>query len=390
MLKRKSLSRLLLFGGWAVLWATAPWPFFFVHWLALGVTFLGALSLWLNITISIHKNALLLLGIPLVLLAWMWLNNYIRCKEPFLLPGPYVFWLAIPLMVYSLQDTYGTKLLSLAWNVLTLATLTVGMYGVIAILLQGFRPGYLPEHSWTFRFREEFACHTGLHPPYFGMFAAAAIVHLSKGGRKDEALRRRFLIGWGLLVLAALVVLLETRIHVLMLALGFLYFKPLQQRYMIPLALVLLILLLFKGENRFQELFSVRENSATLRLESWRCGFRLFNEAPLIGHSACRLQARLNACYDAGNFHLQGMNTHNQFIHFAAAGGLPALILWILWWIILVRFLKGNHVSTAGFQVLLFLGFCLTENVLERQWGGLLAGLVLAAVLQSSSERSQI
>lgn len=386
MLEKMALPEMLLFGGWAVMWAAAPWPFFFIHWLGLGLALSGALSL--RPIIQLQKNFLYLLGGPLALWVGMWFNNYLQCKEPFSLPGPYVFWLATPLIVYGFQNSYGPILLSRAWKVLTLSTLALGVYGVVAIVIQGFLPVYLPEHSWTFRFREEFARHTGLHPPYFGMFAAAVIVYLSDRASEAETKKHRLSLLAGLLVLLGLLGLLETRIHLVMLFVAFMIFRPSLRRYVVPLALVLVTILIFKGGNRFREFFSPEQNSATLRLESWRCGLRAFREAPFTGQGSCRLQTRLNACYDAGNFHLQGMNTHNQFLHFAAAGGIPALILWLLWWVLLARFLKGSHVSTSRVQALLLLGFCLTENVLERQWGGLLAGLVLAGVLYAPSERA--
>jgi hypothetical protein len=381
MLDRKALPQTLLWGGWALLWAMAPWPFFFMHWVALGACIAGVLAL--RPVFKIHRKALTLLGGPFLLLLWMWLNNFFQCEKVVFLPGPYVFWLVIPGLVAGLDSSNARRLISLAWIILTFATGFTGLFGVLSMFLYGFSPNYLPEHSWTFRFREEFARHTGLHPPYFGMFASASVVYLSDLLAGNLSFRHRLFTIWGIVLLVVLLWLMETRIHLVVLCVGFLLYKPALRRYIGLLALGLLAMtLVFKREHRFQELFSSGKNSATLRLEAWRCGFRLFEEAPLAGQGSCRLQARLNACYDADNRHLQGMNTHNQFLHFAAAGGLVAFILWMLWWIFLVtRLLKNNNAISYKFQVLLLFSFCLTENVLERQWGGILAGLVLAGSL---------
>lgn len=382
-----AISSILLIGGWTLLWAVAPWPFFFIHWMALGATVAGVLGL--RPAFRIRREALILLGGPFLLLLWMWLNNSFQCKEVISLPGPYVFWLVIPWVVGSMDGCHAGKLLDLAWIMLTLATMFIGLFGVLTMLLYGFSPSYLPEHSWTFRFREEFARHTGLHPPYFGMFAAASVVYLSDTVARNLSFRRRVIILGGIVLLVALLWLLETRIHLLVLCMGFLHYKPAMRRYLVLLALGLLTTTLaFKKEHRFQEFFSTGKNSATLRLEAWRCGFRLFETAPIAGQGSCRLQAGLNACYDPSNIQLQGMNTHNQFLHFAAAGGLLAFILWMLWWVFLVaHFFKNNDAIFHKFQVLLLFGFCLTENVLERQWGGMLAGLVLAGSIFPSFDR---
>lgn len=381
MLSSRLLPETLLMTGLVVLCATAPFPFFFVHSLALAVAVLGAL---LSASSAARgRQALTLFYVSAALLLWMWLSDLMTVQRPLPPPGPYLFWVGIPLAVSLNVTKRNRSILSTMWDVVTAAALIAGVYGGLSVLIHGFPSIYLPEHTWTFKFREEFARHSGLHPPYFGMFATAALGHLAVKIKRITSGKARLLLSVAFLLLFSMLWLLETRVHLILLITGFLLFLPSWRPAVIVVALILIVTGLLNESHRFREVFTGEKNSATLRLESWRCGLRLFREAPFAGQGQSRIQAKLNNCYGAEERMLQGMNTHNQFMHFAAAGGLPALFLWIAWWGYCALGLGRRGLAFQKLQMYLLFGFCFTENVLERQWGGIMAGIIFAEVLSA-------
>ncbi|MCS6979320.1 MAG: O-antigen ligase family protein [Flavobacteriales bacterium] len=319
------------------------------------------------------------------LMVWMWLVNGSDLFQVGAFSSSYLFALGIPwLMLHAGEKTSFRPeryFLMMSWS-----TVLVGIYGVSIVVFNGFDAGFLPEHSWTYKFREEFARHTGLHPPYYGLFASASIVFFL---HSKALIHRRILyfLRWlPIIFLSGLLLALETRIHLLTLFPLLILFSPSARLPLLVLLFLVGIVMWWRPQSRFQELIERTPNSATLRWESWRCGWQVFRENPWTGAGAASVQSRLDACYAGKSPGLLHMNTHNQFLHFLASGGGVPFILWLFecGLIIYVFGIRKNFPALICTGV--FLAFCCTENVMERQWGGCFMGFLTGLAWNSLKE----
>ena len=75
------------------------------------------------------------------------------------------------------------------------------------------------------------------------------------------------------------------------------------------------------------------------------------------------------------------MNTHNQFLHFAASGGIFGLLIFlILWGIIMVKLVQKHDLERLSLASFLLFS-SLTENIFERHWGGILIGFFFLSLI---------
>lgn len=357
--------------------ATAPWPWYFVQSAALVLSAIGCLMLIFQSRVRFRPP----------LLFWMVCANGIwgilsSLRHGFSLsafPDHYFFWMALPL-IFSLSPandrSFLASLVARNYLVLAFSTAAAAVFASLAILSTGFQDTYLAEHSLSYKLRNEFSLRTGIHPPYFGMFALASIVYFVQRAHKGVGLWVKGVWAGLASFLLLSLVLLETRIHLLAVIAAFLLLPRTRLGGVILLGLLSLYMV-FMPSTRFEEIGQNQKNSATLRTTSWLCGWQIFLSHPWTG-AGPSLQEDLNTCYTGRDPRLQNMNTHNQFLHLAAAQGLPAFLLFLGFWGVVLRMLPSIGCWLATSNALALLLFCLTENVAERQWGSLMLGLFSA------------
>jgi O-antigen ligase len=115
------------------------------------------------------------------------------------------------------------------------------------------------------------------------------------------------------------------------------------------------------------------ETGLSIRLVKWKCGLSCISEAPLLGAGTGDGLDILLKCYEKVNF--WGMypefryNAHEQYLETGIALGLIGVFALLLTIILpLIRAWKRRDWLFVSFLAL-FSFCCLTESLLERQWG---------------------
>ncbi len=113
--------------------------------------------------------------------------------------------------------------------------------------------------------------------------------------------------------------------------------------------------------------------SVGLRLKTWDCSLDLFQKNPLLGVGFGDMGKELFACYEEMKLNADRSkwleSAHNQYLEQLAGGGLPALLLLLLLFLIPFRqSWKKPDEMMLGFLALMAAGM-LTESLLERQLG---------------------
>ncbi|MCS6980812.1 MAG: O-antigen ligase family protein [Flavobacteriales bacterium] len=363
--------------GLMCLTATAPWPWYFVHSAALVLSAIGCLLLIFQR--RCYFRPLLLFWIIGATCILGCLSSLRHGFYQAAFPDHYFFWLTLPL-IHSLSSPDERPLLAnfveREYLVLALSTSAVVVFASVAIFSTGFQDSYLAAHTLSYKLRNEFSIRTGIHPPYFGMFALASIVFFINRAYTEATFWVKALwTGLASFLLISLV-FLETRIH-LMALIAFFLLQPKYRWAGMMLLSILTLYIVLVPSTRFMEIVQNQKNSATLRAVSWQCGWQVFQSKPWTGVGPL-LQEDLNTCYLGRDPRLQNMNTHNQFLHLAAAHGFTGLLLFLGFWGAVLRMLRSISSWLASANALALFLFCLTENVAERQWGTIMLGLFSA------------
>lgn len=116
-----------------------------------------------------------------------------------------------------------------------------------------------------------------------------------------------------------------------------------------------------------------RETGLSIRLVKWKCSLEGLNDYPFLGTGTGDAIDYLVKCYEKENF--WGMypqyrfNSHNQFLETALTLGIIGLSLLLI--LVVLPFYNGWR--SKNYHVILFVTLfcfcCLTESILERQWG---------------------
>ena len=135
------------------------------------------------------------------------------------------------------------------------------------------------------------------------------------------------------------------------------------------------------------------ETGLSIRLVKWKCSLEGIMEYPLLGVGTGDAEDYLVKCYEQKNF--WGMyqqyrfNSHNQYLETGLTLGLigfALLLCTILFPFSIALKQKDNLLMTFLF---LFSFCCLTESVLERQWG-IVFYTLFASLLSFSSKASPV
>lgn len=148
---------------------------------------------------------------------------------------------------------------------------------------------------------------------------------------------------------------------------------------------------------RFQELQQLNTtstadkwlNSTELRLAVWRCSLSSFVDHVFTGVGIGNTRPVLDECYEGyqnEQFFETEFNTHNQFAHYALAGGILAGLFFLIWWFGLTyRFFRANPSSALAWFMLYASILMLTENYLLRQHGMMFISFMLFTLLPKES-----
>jgi O-antigen ligase len=114
-----------------------------------------------------------------------------------------------------------------------------------------------------------------------------------------------------------------------------------------------------------------RETGLSIRIVKWKCSLEGILENPFVGVGTGDAVDYLISCYERVNFwgYLLRYNSHNQYLQTALTLGFIGLTCFLCCLIIpLVYAWRQKQFLFLSF-VLLFAFCCLTESLLERQWG---------------------
>ncbi|MBS1533436.1 MAG: O-antigen ligase family protein [Bacteroidetes bacterium] len=287
--------------------------------------------------------------------------------------------------------------------------LSVNLTAIASLVLISeyyFKKGFLPFEVTTDVNRALI-----LERPYQGFYALIGVLicfELSKKAKKYKIallLNAAFLIGF--------IVLISARLSLLSLffiaSVFFVFYY--QSRFIVKAtvlsaligALLLIVLLNKNTANRF---FIKKTYSESIEVASdyeprliiWDCAFEMsrqpdFNK--LIGSVSYQtIQNHFLNCYDSKiekpgkkEYYLaEKFNAHNQFIDFYLIGGFLGLSLFVIYFLKNFLLVKSNFTKTSFLLALLF--FLIVENVLYRQFGCYLFGLLI--VLIKAKEENNI
>ena len=159
----------------------------------------------------------------------------------------------------------------------------------------------------------------------------------------------------------------------------------------IGMVLTALVFSPFIGK-RFAELKDIKTqfsegdllSSTDLRVGVWRCAIQSIGDHIWTGVGVGNSRQTLETCYSSYHqieFFDGEYNTHNQWMHFWLRGGVLSILLFILFYIGIIRIaVRKQQIELLAFLV--FFGLiCLTENYFSRQFGMLFWSLFLFGIL---------
>lgn len=322
----------------------------------------------------VRRPLVLALGLPFLLLA---------LRAPFC-EDPHAAWLSaertVPLLllpVLLLLAPPPSLPRRVALDVFSGAALLLGLRGLLPALLA--QPDLLDEPR---ALREAFAANTGMHAVYaaYHLFLAALI-------QTAHLVHRRSAVRIALMVACALLgALLASRMPALAFLVAFAVIMlrntgGVRRSVALPLATLLVLMLIAAPtlRGRWMEAFTtpatVPSTATTDTGERWalvHCGLSLLEAHALIGIGPDRVRGAMDECLRgiAGGAYADGHHgPHDQLFLWWIGLGLPGAIAFVLLFAVPLREAirrKGAlHVALLAFLALC----CLTEDLLDRQWG---------------------
>lgn len=269
-------------------------------------------------------------------------------------------------------------------DVFCLAALLLGLRGLLPTLVD--RPGLIEDPR---ALREAFAAATGMHAVYasYHLFLAA-LIQTALLRRHRHALRIAFL-----LTCAVMGALLASRMPTLAFLVGFAMLLPrgargAWRRLLLPVAGMLVLLLLTAPtlRGRWLEAFTtpadVPGTATTDTGERWalvHCGLDLLERNALTGLGPDRVRGAMDECLRgvAGGAYADGHHgPHDQLLLWWIGLGVPGAVAFVLLFAVPLR-VAMRRKDALHAALLVFLALCcLTEDLLDRQWGVVLFALL--------------
>lgn len=121
--------------------------------------------------------------------------------------------------------------------------------------------------------------------------------------------------------------------------------------------------------------------SGTMRLEALENGMRIVSQNPLTGVGLQNLDYSVAKSFEEHGTLLlpeNRINPHNQFMNNAIEGGVPAMLLLFVFFVLLfIMAIKTKNILLLGFAMASFVAFNL-ESLLERQFGACFFALIVS------------
>ncbi|MBL7767197.1 MAG: O-antigen ligase family protein [Chitinophagaceae bacterium] len=280
---------------------------------------------------------------------------------------------------------------------------------IIAILLIHMNMGYLVatgrevvQHHVSYRILFEHI--SGVHPTYFGLYCAFALVLIFLKGRNNVHSNKVLLticsaILWVTLlflspksVLLALLVIALWSIFLIYEGSLFKKFMLLALGSMVMIFCYLSIPFLHERVNEiYLSLFAdsnfVKNNSVEVRSLIFKTDLALLRDHWLWGIGPVELRKKLNFSMAVYSMYAQRplgvYNTHNEFLNQWICFGLPGFMSFVALWIMhILRAVQCKPIRILyAFTLILFGIACVTENILSRQQGVVFFALITNLLL---------
>jgi O-antigen ligase len=250
------------------------------------------------------------------------------------------------------------------------------------------------------------------HPSYFALYLSFAMGMLVWLFHRAQNSLQKVLLAALLAAFYLLCILLQSKAGLLAatLVIPFSFWLNSPPRWRRPLLLgsvviliaanaIALSLWLAKGESRMEQLFTLlkdpslasenTDDANALRLIMWKTTVQLAPEAALVGYGSGDVKHQLREKLAQQGFTYAAereFNAHNQFLQHFLSGGIPALLLLLLYLILPLRgAINRKNTLTVVLVFLLFLQFQ-PEAMLEAQDGILFCGFWLSLLALKSPE----
>lgn len=122
----------------------------------------------------------------------------------------------------------------------------------------------------------------------------------------------------------------------------------------------------------------------SFRQQVWSSVFNLIHQSPFLGYGIGDIQEVLNNSYQKKE--LIGLNAHNQYFQLILQHGTIIFFTLALFVFKLIKQCVLNKKSVLLFSWLIVLFFCLTESILNRQWGVILFAFIVNYSIYSNSK----
>ncbi|MFY0674367.1 MAG: O-antigen ligase family protein [Bacteroidia bacterium] len=130
--------------------------------------------------------------------------------------------------------------------------------------------------------------------------------------------------------------------------------------------------------------------SGAMRLHALENSWHIFKENPLLGVGMADLTQEVQEMFSKRGTLLlpeNRINPHNQFANFMVVGGLPALLLFLLFFGLMIwHSIQYRNWLLLAFVVMAFIGLNL-ESFLERQFGSCFFGLIFGILTKGDFSR---
>lgn len=122
----------------------------------------------------------------------------------------------------------------------------------------------------------------------------------------------------------------------------------------------------------------------SFRQQIWSSALDLIYQSPLLGYGIGDIQEILNNTYNKKE--IMGLNAHSQYLQFILHHGIVVFLILIVIIFKLIKQCFNNKNVVLLFSWIIILSFCLTESILNRQWGVNLFALILNYSIYSQSK----
>jgi len=239
-----------------------------------------------------------------------------------------------------------------------------------------------------------------VYRPYFGFLCVLVVIFLLQ--LRAETLIKIVYLNIGIFIISCFIVLISARLSLILLIVIFIT-QLLKNKQItlkrtalyIALAFTIFGALIYSNKNLKQSFHMQNNPKETLnelsnyepRVIIWDCAFNMikqdkynfwcgFNNIQTIKDNLLTCYAEKIENKSKKDFYIsEKFNTHNQFIDFLLSGGLLGFLIFSSFFVYIMYNTKGN--VYAQLLIVSFIMFCLLENVLWRQMGAYLFGIVL-------------